>query len=378
VDTKRGDDHTSVQMNRKIRVGVVFGGRSAEHEVSLQSARNVLEALDRSKYEPVLIGIDRDGRWHLDEQTAALFQQARPLPNLAVGADREVALVARGEKSRLLDLAAGRELGQLDVVFPVLHGPYGEDGSVQGLCRLANLPCVGAGILGSAVGMDKDVMKRLLRDAGIPVARFLVLARGAPADFAAVTPALGSPVFVKPANLGSSVGISRAATAAEYRRAVAAAFTYDTKVIVEESVAGREIECAVLGNDAPAASVPGEILTGGGHAFYDYDAKYTDEHGAKLVIPASLDPRVAERVRAMAVHAFSVLCCEGMARVDMFLRGDSEILVNEINTIPGFTKISMYPKLWEATGVSYQQLVDRLITLAVERHGVERALKTTP
>jgi D-alanine-D-alanine ligase len=365
-------------MARKIRVGVVFGGRSAEHEVSLQSAKNVLEALDRTRYEPVLIGIDRDGRWHLDEQTRLLFEQARPLANLSASGDREVALVARGEQSPLVDLAAGRELGRLDVVFPVLHGPYGEDGSVQGLCRLANLPCVGAGILGSAVGMDKDVMKRLLREAGIPVARFLVLGRGASADFSAATAALGSPVFVKPANLGSSVGISRAGTAAEYAQAVAAAFTYDTKVVVEECVAGREIECAVLGNDSPDASVPGEIVTGGGHAFYDYDAKYIDEHGAQLIIPASLDTATVEKVRALAVRAFTVLCCDGMARVDMFLRSNGDVLVNEINTIPGFTKISMYPKLWEATGISYQQLVDRLITLAVERHAREQALKTTP
>jgi D-alanine-D-alanine ligase len=371
-------------MAGKIRVGVVFGGRSAEHEVSLQSARNVLEALDREKYEPVLIGIDREGRWRLDEQTKLLYEQARPLPNLAVGDQREVALIARGEQSRLMDLSAGKELGRLDVVFPVLHGPYGEDGSVQGLCRLANLPCVGAGILGSAVGMDKDVMKRLLRDAGIPIARFITLTRGGnagrtvAAGFAAVKAELGAPVFVKPANLGSSVGIARAGTAEEYERAVAAAFTYDTKVIVEEAIVGREIECAVLGNDTPSASVPGEIVTGGGHSFYDYDAKYLDEHGATLLIPAPLDAPTAERVRSLAVRTFTTLCCEGMARVDMFLRKNGEILVNEINTIPGFTKISMYPKLWEATGVSYGELVDRLITLAVERHAAEQELKTTP
>jgi D-alanine-D-alanine ligase len=371
-------------MTRKIRVGVVFGGRSAEHEVSLQSARNVLEALDRSTYEPVLIGIDREGRWRLDEQTRLLFEQARPLPNLVVGDQKEVALVARGEASRLMDLAAGRELGALDVIFPVLHGPYGEDGSVQGLCRLANMPCVGAGILGSAVGMDKDVMKRLLRDAGIPVAKFVVYSRGADKGAAAGTAwetvrgALGSPVFVKPANLGSSVGIARAATAAEYAAAVANAFLYDTKIIIEETVVGREIECAVLGNADPQASVPGEIVTGGAHDFYDYEAKYLDEHGAALLIPAPMDAAAAGRVRAMAVHAFTALCCEGMARVDMFLRENGEILVNEINTIPGFTKISMYPKLWEATGLSYGALVDRLITLAMERHAAEQELKTTP
>jgi D-alanine-D-alanine ligase len=366
-------------MTKKIRVGVVFGGRSAEHEVSLQSAKNVLEALDREKYEPVLIGIDREGRWHLDRQTRILFDSARPLPNLTADSPQEVALVARGEKSRLMDITGNRDLGRLDVVFPVLHGPYGEDGSVQGLCRLANLPCVGAGILGSAVGMDKDVMKRLLRDAGIRTAKFLVLARGrAVPEFATVTASLGAPVFVKPANLGSSVGIAKAGTAEEYERAVAGAFQYDTKVLLEESISGREIECSVLGNQEPIASVPGEIVTGGGHDFYDYDAKYLDENGAVLRIPAALDAPITERVRTLAVRAFTVLCCEGMARVDMFLKGNAEVLVNEINTIPGFTRISMYPKLWEASGVSYGELVDRLITLAVERHSVEHGLKTIP
>ena len=366
-------------MKKRIQVGVVFGGRSAEHEVSLQSARNVLEALDREKYEPVLIGIDREGRWRLDEQTRLLFEAARPLPNLSADAPREVALVARGEESRLLDLSGDRAPAQLDVIFPVLHGPYGEDGSVQGLCRLANLPCVGAGILGSAVGMDKDVMKRLLRDAGIPIARFTLITRGHRApSYDEVIAELGAPVFVKPANMGSSVGVSRAETAAEYKAAVEAALLYDTKVVVEECVAGREIECSVLGNEDPAASVPGEIVTGGGHAFYDYQAKYVDENGAELLIPAPLEAPVAEAVRALAVRAFTVLCCEGMARVDMFLRRTGEIVVNEINTIPGFTRISMYPKLWEASGVSYAELIDRLIGLALERHAVERRLKTTP
>ena len=366
-------------MKKKIRVGVVFGGRSAEHEVSLQSARNVLEALDREKYEPVLLGIDREGRWHLDERTRRLFDAARPLPNLTVDAAREVALVARGEESRLLDLSGSREPSQLDVVFPVLHGPYGEDGSVQGLCRLANLPCVGSGILGSAVGMDKDVMKRLLRDAGIPTARFRVVARGRPVPaFDEVVAELGTPLFVKPANMGSSVGVSRAESDAEYRAAVDAALLYDTKVLVEECVVGREIECAVLGNADPKASVPGEIVTGDGHAFYDYQAKYIDENGAELLIPAPLEPAVAEAVRLLAIRAFTALCAEGMARVDMFLRPTGEVVVNEINTIPGFTRISMYPKLWEASGVSYPELIDRLIVLAIERHAVEQGLKTTP
>ncbi len=364
---------------KKIRVGIIFGGRSAEHEVSLQSARNVLEALDRDRYDPVLIGIDREGRWRLDEQTKLLFDAARPLPNLSADSPREVALVARGEQSALMDLSGRREFGALDVVFPVLHGPYGEDGSVQGLCKLANMPCVGAGILGSAVGMDKDVMKRLLRDAGIPTARFVCLARGgAVPGFDSLVADLGTPVFVKPANLGSSVGISRAGTGAEYRRAVDSAFGYDTKVIVEECIVGREIECAVLGNADPQASVPGEIVTGGGHSFYDYEAKYIDENGAQLLIPAPLDGPTTARIRALAVRAFSVLSCDGMARVDMFLRESGEALVNEINTIPGFTRISMYPKLWEATGIPYGNLVDRLIALALERHETEQGLKTTP
>ncbi len=364
---------------KKIRVGIVFGGRSAEHEVSLQSAKNVLEALDRSKYEPLLIGIDREGRWRRDEQTKALFEAARPLPNLSADSPKEVALVARGDHSKLLDLSEERELGHLDVVFPVLHGPYGEDGSVQGLCRLANLPCVGAGILGSAVGMDKDAMKRLLRDAGIPIARFVTILRSRPAPtFAELKARLGTPLFVKPANLGSSVGISRAETAEEYARALTTAFEYDTKVVVEECIVGREIECAILGNEDPRASVPGEIVTGGGHTWYDYDAKYIDEKGAQLVIPAPLDPAVTENVRATALAAFTALCCEGMARVDMFVKDNGEVLVNEINTIPGFTRISMYPKLWEASGMSYTELTDQLIQLAVKKHESDLKLKTTP
>jgi D-alanine-D-alanine ligase len=364
---------------KKIRVGIVFGGRSAEHEVSLQSAKNVLEVLDRQKYDPVLIGIDREGRWRLDEQTRQLFEAARPLPNLTADSPREVALVARGDESRLLNLTDDTDAGGLDVVFPVLHGPYGEDGSVQGLCRLANMPCVGAGILGSAVGMDKDVMKRLLRDAGIPIARFVTLLRGkAASDFAALKADLGSPLFVKPANLGSSVGISRVENEKEYSAALATAFEYDTKVVVEENIVGREVECAILGNDDPQASVPGEIVTGGGHSFYDYEAKYLDENGAALHIPAHLGPELTEKVRALATRAFTVLCCDGMARVDMFVKDNGEVLVNEINTIPGFTRISMYPKLWEASGIPYSKLVDRLIELALERHKAERSLKTTP
>jgi D-alanine-D-alanine ligase len=374
-------------MAKRLRVGVVFGGRSAEHEVSVASARNVLEAMDPDRYESVPIGIDREGRWHLDD-ARRLLESAGSLPALSVqaagaapargptGAVCEVALVRRGRSNALVDLSAHRDLGTLDVIFPVLHGPYGEDGSVQGLCRLAGIPCVGAGVLGSAVGMDKDVMKRLLRDAGIPTARFLAVGRAEPAPtYEAAAAALGAPLFVKPANLGSSVGVSKVRTPDEFAAALRLAFRYDTKAVVEEFVEGRELECSVLGNDDPVASVPGEVLPT--HEFYDYEAKYLDEHGAALEIPARLEPAAVEEARALAVRAFRVLCCNGMARVDLFLRSEGELLVNEINTIPGFTRISMYPKLWEASGITYRELVDRLIRLAIERHEAERGLETS-
>jgi D-alanine-D-alanine ligase len=371
-------------MTKRLRVGVVFGGRSAEHEVSVASARNVLEALDRDLYEPVLIGIDRQGRWLLDDASQPLLDAAGKLPALSAGGGgaggtapvREVALVPRGRSNALVDLEAHRDLGTLDVVFPVLHGPYGEDGSVQGLCRLAGIPCVGAGVLGSAVGMDKDVMKRLLRDAGIPTARFLVVGRAEPApSFAETAAALGVPLFVKPANLGSSVGVSKVRSAGAFAEALHLAFRYDTKAVVEEFIQGRELECSVLGNDDPVASVAGEVLPS--HEFYDYEAKYLDEHGAVLEIPARLESAKAEEVQVLAVRAFRVLCCNGMARVDLFLHPNGQLLVNEINTIPGFTRISMYPKLWEASGIPYRELVDRLIRLAIERHEAERNLETS-
>jgi D-alanine-D-alanine ligase len=262
------------------------------------------------------------------------------------------------------------------VVFPVLHGPFGEDGTVQGLLKLANIAFVGAGVLGSAIGMDKDVMKRLLRDAGIPVVRFMVANRYSSngIDFDDVRDQLGLPLFVKPANLGSSVGIHKVNDRDEFERAVRDALNYDNKILIEECIKGREIECSVLGNDNPIASVPGEILPR--HEFYSYEAKYLDENGAVLEIPAKLPAETSERIRQLATKTFTVLCCEGMARVDFFLRNDEEIIVNEINTIPGFTRISMYPKLWEATGISYSDLIDRLIQLAIERFAGEKRLKT--
>jgi D-alanine-D-alanine ligase len=363
-------------MAKKIRVGIVFGGRSAEHEVSLQSAKNIIDAIDTNKYKLVLIGIDKQGQWHLDEESRFLLSVTESgLPKLPITGEN-LALVLGQQNNQVVAISKGKRLGSLDVVFPVLHGPFGEDGTIQGLLKLANIAFVGAGVLGSAIGMDKDVMKRLLRDAGIPVVRFIVVNKysSKEIDFDDAREQLGLPLFVKPANLGSSVGISRVKDREEFERAVGEAFHYDHKILIEECIKGREIECSVLGNDNPIASVPGEILPR--HEFYSYEAKYLDENGAALEIPAKLSPETSERVRQLAIKTFTVLNCEGMARVDFFLRNGEEIIVNEINTIPGFTRISMYPKLWEASGISYSELIDRLIQLAIERFEREKRLKT--
>jgi D-alanine-D-alanine ligase len=363
-------------MAKKIRVGILFGGRSAEHEVSLQSAKNIIDAIDTNKYEVVLIDIDKKGRWHLNEESRFLLPATKSgLPTLPEMGEN-LALVPGKQVEQLVALSGEQTPGSLDVIFPVLHGPFGEDGTVQGLLKLANIAFVGAGVLGSAIGMDKDVMKRLLRDAGIPIARFLVMNRYSSKEigFDDARDQLGLPLFIKPANLGSSVGIHKVKDREEFERAVRDALDYDNKILIEECIRGREIECSVLGNESPIASVPGEILPR--HEFYSYEAKYLDENGAVLEIPAKLPPATSERIRQVAIKTFSVLCCEGMARVDFFLRNDEEIIVNEINTIPGFTRISMYPKLWEASGVSYSELIDKLIELAIERFEREKELKT--
>src|SRR5437667_9569722 len=363
-------------MARKIRVGILFGGRSAEHEVSLQSAKNIIDAIDANKYELVLIGIDKQGQWHLNEESRFLLPVTESeSPELAIRGEN-LALVLGQQNNQLVASSGEKRLGSLDVVFPVLHGPFGEDGTVQGLLKLSNIAFVGAGVLGSSVGMDKDVTKRLLRDAGIPIARFIVAKRYSSKEigFDYARGQLGLPLFVKPANIGSSVGIQKVKDGEEFERAVRAAFNYDNKILIEECIDGREMECSVLGNDNPIASVPGEILPR--HEFYSYEAKYLDQNGAVLEIPARLPSEISERIRQLAIKTFSVLCCEGMARVDFFLRNGREIIVNEINTIPGFTRISMYPKLWEATGISYTELIDRLIQLALERFEREQRLKT--
>ena len=361
-------------MTKKIRVGILFGGKSAEHEISLLSAKNVIDALDKNKYEPVLIGIDKTGRWLMGEPSQFLLNSSNPKLIALNKANSESVALAPQSEGKLTSLNSGHLDQSVDVVFPILHGPFGEDGTIQGLLKLANVPFVGAGVLGSAVGMDKDVMKRLLREAGIPVPKFLVFRSGKHIDFEGVTRELGLPIFVKPANLGSSVGISKVKDKAGFEQAVTNAFRYDNKILVEEAIQGREIECAVLGNDDPIASVPGEIIPT--HEFYDYEAKYIDEHGAKLEAPAKLDASTVKRVQELAVRVFKTLNCEGMGRVDFFLKADGTLLVNEINTIPGFTKISMYPRLWALSGIPYTGLIDRLIQLAVERFELEQLLST--
>ncbi len=349
---------------RKIRVGIVFGGRSSEHEVSLLSARSVIGAIDRSVYDIRLIGIGKDGRWLATKGEACLRNADDPKE---ISIDRSVT----GE----LAIRPGHGgIGPIDVIFPVLHGTYGEDGSIQGLLRMLDLPFVGPDILGSALGMDKDVTKRLLRDAGIPIADFLCVHHRNDVRFAEARKKLGMPVFIKPANQGSSVGVSKASDSASFRRGLKKAFSYDTKVLIERAVPGREIEVAVLGNERPAASVPGEVIPH--HEFYSYEAKYLDARGAGLEIPARLSRSQSDRARALALRAFRVLELEGMARVDFFMKKDGTFVVNEVNTIPGFTAVSMYPKLWEASGLAYPKLIDRLIRLARERHARRKRLRT--
>ena len=362
-------------MASKIRVGILFGGKSAEHEVSLQSAKNVIEAIDRERYEVVLIGLDKQGRWLLNDTSEFLLNTNNPKLIKLNGASDSVALIPQSN-GRISNLTDNRSDLSVDVVFPILHGPFGEDGTVQGLLKLANVPFVGAGVLGSAIGMDKDVMKRLLKEAGIPIGKFLVFHAGDEGlDYGEITEKLGSPLFVKPANLGSSVGISKVKSSEEFEVATRKAFDYDGKILVEEHIEGREIECSVLGNDSPIASVPGEVLPS--HEFYSYEAKYIDENGAALEVPAKLANDIEKKIQDLSIKTFRTLSCEGLARVDFFLQEDGNVLVNEINTIPGFTSISMYPRLWEASGISYSDLIEKLLQLAMERFEREQKLKTT-
>lgn len=358
------------------RIAILFGGRSAEHEISLISARSVMAALDPERYEAIPIGITKEGTWHVVSAGPAALEGGggQELPEVGADAGPEVSLDERPGASALVAEDGSRT--EIDVVFPVLHGPYGEDGSVQGMLEVAGVPYVGAGVLSSAVGMDKAVQKVLLENAGLRVAPHEVVHEREwdddPEGVEARAGALGFPLFVKPAALGSSVGITKVRSPRGLRGAVEEAFRWGRKALLERSMEGaREIEVAVLGNDDPVASVAGEIVPQG-HEFYSYEAKYLDESGALLLIPANLEPETLEEAQRMAVAAFRAIDCAGMARVDFFLLGESSLVVNEVNTIPGFTSISMYPKLWEASGLPYPQLIDRLVELAIERSERER------
>ena len=384
---------------KKLRVGILFGGRSGEHEVSLLSAASVLEAIDKSKYEVVPIGIAKDGRWVTALHAENLLRSKSSEENVRAShlragdpqATSAAAVLAAGDGIIVPPIPAaeslvpfesaapahsGPEPVQVDIIFPVLHGTFGEDGTIQGLLELADIAYVGAGVLGSAAGMDKDVMKRLFAEAGLPLVRHVTVLRRNWQDDAKkicklIESKLKYPVFVKPANLGSSVGISKVHGRGELPAAMDQAGGYDRKIIVEEGVGGvrgkaREIECSVLGNDDPQASVAGEIIPG--KEFYDYAAKYRDE-GSQLLIPAKLNKSQMKSVQQMAIAAFRAVDCSGLARVDFLMDPKSgKIYVNEINTMPGFTAISMYPKLWAASGVAYRELIDRLIRLGLERH----------
>lgn len=353
----------------KLRVGIIFGGRSGEHEVSVTSAASIFKHIDRNKYEPIAIRIEKDGSWSFPKQEPRASNVAQAI---------EQARAAARDTTSTSDPALGAL--KLDVVFPVLHGPYGEDGTIQGLLEMAGLPYVGNGVLASAAGMDKAIMKMLFAGRGLPVCRSHDFVRpewdrDRPAILQRLA-TLGLPLFVKPANLGSSVGISKVKAQAELVPAIELALQFDRKIIVEAAVPrAREIECAVLGNDDPQTSVPGEILPS--REFYDYEAKYLDE-GSKTVIPADLPPATVAEVKRLAVDAFRAIDGAGLARVDFLMDGDAGTLyLNEINTLPGFTNISMYSKMWEASGVAYSALVDRLIQLGLERHADKQKLKTS-
>lgn len=355
------------KINSKIRLLILCGGKSVEHDVSLMSARNVIKALNKDKYKIELIRIDKQGVWQSINLSLLTSNKSLSL--------NKKNSVAYNYFERYLSL--DREVARkIDVIFPILHGPMGEDGTVQGFLKLANIPFVGAGVLGSAVGMDKEVAKRLLRDAGLPIAKFLTCQKYEKNKifFEEVKRELSLPFFIKPANSGSSVGISKVHNKKEFVEAVTTAFRYDNKVIMEEYIEGREIECSVLGNERPQVSVCGEIIPH--EEFYSYQAKYINATGASLVIPARLTRNLEKKIQHLSIKIFQVLNCEGMARVDFFVTKQEKIYINEINTIPGFTSISMYPRLWEASGISYPKLIDTLIELALVRFKREQELST--
>lgn len=361
-----------IPMNSRVNVALIFGGRSAEHEVSIRSARNVVEALDKAQFAPHLLGISKQGDWFHFAGLEQL-QGVEAISSEQPPADAQP--VFFGPRNGRATFSAGNHEIAVDVAFPILHGTYGEDGCIQGLFRMLNLPYVGCDVLSSAAGMDKDIMKRLFIQAGIPNADYVLVTRGQPVDFATCEAKLGLPMFIKPANAGSSIGVHKVKRAEDFDAALQDALQYDRKVIIERFIKGREIECSVLGTtDHPEASVAGEVVTA--HEFYSYEAKYLDSNGARIDIPARIDEATLARIQALAKRTFTAMGCYGLTRVDFFLTESGELYVNEINTLPGFTNISMYPKMWECSGISYPALITRLIKLALERQQEETTIKT--
>jgi D-alanine-D-alanine ligase len=361
-------------MSEKIRVAILFGGQSVEHEVSLQSAKNVFEAINKDKYDVSLIGIDKQGKWHLNNKSKYLLNENDPKLIKLNNSNENLAILPGHNDNKIMNISNNSIIENIDVVFSVIHGTTGEDGILQGFLKLADIPFVGPSVLGSAICMDKDVAKRLMRDSQIPTSKFLTFSRNQinSINFNQVKETLGLPVFIKPANSGSSVGVNKAKNEEEFLKGIKDAFKYDNKILVEEYIKGREIECSVMGNEEPIVSVAGEIIAQ--HEFYSYDAKYIDDNGALTKIPSDLNEETLKKVQYYAVQAFKILCCEGMARVDFFVTENNDIYLNELNTIPGFTKISMYPKLWEASGVGYSDLIDKLITYAIDRYKRDKEL----
>jgi D-alanine-D-alanine ligase len=370
-------------MSKKIRVGIIFGGRSGEHEVSIASAMSVYNALDKSRYEVTLIGIDKEGRWLLPDPKPLLQHADNPMAVKLSKISGSYGLVPFPSENQIVPLeAGGAKAPGLDVILPIMHGTYGEDGTIQGMLEIAQIPYVGAGVLGSALGMDKEVAAKLFNAAGIPTVPQVCIRKSEYMTQRSnveerLLKQFALPFFIKPANAGSSVGVHKVKTKEGLRAALEDAFSFDLKVLVQKAVDARELEVSVLGNDNPKASIVGEIVPL--HEFYSYEAKYIDENGAELKIPAeNLSDEIREKCREMAIRAFQALDCRGMARVDFFLdRKTGELFLNEINTIPGFTKISMYPKLWNASGLSYSDLLDELIRLAMEYFDQRKSLRTT-
>jgi len=373
-------------MTKKLRIGVIFGGRSGEHEVSVRSARSVIDAIDKSKYEVVPIAITKEGNWLAPAVAAELLppETQRRISTKPFGTTRDdVAIVGDPSRHGLINLASNSGPAErLDVVFPVLHGTYGEDGTIQGLLEMAAIPFVGCGTLASACGMDKVTMKALFKEAGLPVCAYTWLLRS---DWERdkeklmrrIIREIGLPCFVKPANLGSSVGVSKATDRASLAKAIDLAARYDRKIMVEELVDAREIECAVIGNDEPRASLPGEYVIHEESArFLDYTEKYSSTGNVEFIVPARIPKSVINRIQKMAATAYKAIDASGLSRVDFFLKKDGELLVNEINTLPGLTDVSGFPKMWEATGIPFSRVIDQLIEMAIERHG-ERARNET-